>query len=98
MAASALEKNVATFCSVAVGGSPPTYTRRACRVACCEGAASAPAEHRVTPAQLQLALRASEFRQCRARLMTGQADKQADWTFRQPASGQALLLLWGVDM
>ena len=71
MAASALEKNVATFCSVAVGGSPPTYTRRACRVACCEGAASAPAEHRVTPEQLQLAPRASAFRQCWARLIGG---------------------------
>ena len=43
MAARAFEKKVATFCSVAVGGRPPTYTRRACRVACCDGAATMPA-------------------------------------------------------
>ena len=45
MAASAFEKKVATFCSVAVGGKPPTYTRRACRVACCDGAATMPGAH-----------------------------------------------------
>lgn len=37
MAASALEKKVAMFCSLPVGGRPPTYTLRACRVACCDG-------------------------------------------------------------
>jgi len=42
-AASALLMKVAMFCSLAVGGRPPTYTRRACRVACCVGAASAAA-------------------------------------------------------
>lgn len=43
-AASALLMKVAMFCSLAVGGRPPTYTRRACRVACWLGAASAAAE------------------------------------------------------
>lgn len=37
MAASAFEKKVAMFCSLPVGGRPPTYTLRACRVACCDG-------------------------------------------------------------
>ena len=36
-AANALLKKVAMFCSLAVGGSPPTYILLACRVACCEG-------------------------------------------------------------
>lgn len=33
-AARAFEKNVAMFCSLAVGGRPPTYTLLAWRVAC----------------------------------------------------------------
>lgn len=37
IAARALEKKVAMFCSLPVGGRPPTYTLRACRVACCDG-------------------------------------------------------------
>lgn len=49
-AASALEKKVAMFCSLAVGGSPPTYTLRACRVACWEGPAAANAAASVRPA------------------------------------------------
>ena len=36
-AAKALLKKVAMFCSLAVGGRPPTYIRLACRVACCDG-------------------------------------------------------------
>mmetsp|Transcript_36740 Transcript_36740/g.93927 ORF Transcript_36740/g.93927 Transcript_36740/m.93927 type:complete len:221 (-) Transcript_36740:112-774(-) len=36
-AASAWLMNIAMLCSVAVGGRPPTYTRRACRVACWVG-------------------------------------------------------------
>ncbi len=40
MAASAELKKVAMDCSFEVGGRPPTYTRRAWRVACCEGAAA----------------------------------------------------------
>lgn len=52
-AASALLMKVAIFCSLAVGGRPPTYTRRACRVACWLGAASAAAEpvHRTARCQ-----------------------------------------------
>lgn len=43
-AARALLKNVAMFCSLAVGGKPPTYIRRACRVACCEGGWTEPVQ------------------------------------------------------
>ena len=44
-AARALEKKVAMFCSLAVGGRPPTYTLRACRVACWLGGCTTPAQH-----------------------------------------------------
>ena len=40
-AARAFEKKVAMFCSLPVGGRPPTYTLRAWRVACCDGGCAA---------------------------------------------------------
>lgn len=52
-AARALEKKVAMFCSFAVGGKPPTYTRLACLVACCEGGCAA--HHKVAPSVQQIA-------------------------------------------
>lgn len=72
-------KKVATVVSVAVGGRPPTYTLRACRVACWEGGWAEAREGTAGKGQKKLSLGAAKTEEHRHHHhTTGKASHQHD--------------------